>query len=227
MELIPIDQLPVLIKSIQDLQRPPHDEKVESLIRDTRFEAQLSRKSVYGFPRISSGAIAAITGLLAAFPEKFSRIYSSHAQTNLADTAKYAALLAEREQIFSTFFLIAFIFAGILFCITWLSERRDEELTESAMCSAAREELFRELVYQLGRDTDELKFSTRIFVELVSSYLRFHHNISSLYRRFVPLWRPKISTIVTEKIALVHLEELENRGGEFGVLERIAYIRHL
>ncbi|MEP3480190.1 MAG: hypothetical protein ABJZ55_13145 [Fuerstiella sp.] len=211
--LIPIEQLPALIKTIGELQQPSKEEKIGTLVRDTRSEARLSRQSTYGAPRIGSGALAAIAAFLAAFPEKFAKVLATGVEpSDAAEKAKYLAELAQRQQAISVLFLTGALAAGAMFCLTWLFERRDEELTESAMSSNARLELFTCLVSNLSERDKSFTFSAARFVELVREYLGTRGYLPFPYRLFVPSRNSRISPVVAEKIALVHLEELENRG---------------
>jgi|GEM_PF-4985880 len=203
--MIPVDQPPAPINLIPALQRPSYyDEKVGTLIRDTRSIAKRSSELSYRFPRISSGAIATITGFLAAFPEKFMKIFTPNAELALYST--------NLEQIVSLCFFTAAMLAGMIFCLTWLSEKWDEELTESAMSSDARTELFRELIHRIDQDSSKTTFSSQEFVEIVKDHLLDHCNFRFPYDVYVQFWRHRISPVIAEKIAFVHLEELEYCG---------------
>ncbi len=205
--MIPVNQLPMLIKTIGELQRPSHDERIGTLVRDTRAEAKITRQSRYGFPRIGSGAVAAIAGFLAAFPERFTKIMSPSVASSSFGNATNTVYLEHVEQLqrmLSLSFLMAALCAGIMFCLTWLYERRDEERTESAMSSATRENLFRRLVEQLRHEEQSYDFNAKQFVDIVGEYLGCDR------ARPFP-FGGRLSPTVAEKIAQVHLEELEKR----------------
>ncbi|WP_149500032.1 hypothetical protein [Roseiconus lacunae] len=222
--LIPIEQLPSLIKTIGELQQPSKEEKIGKLVRDTRSEARHSRQSTYGVPRIGSGALAAIAAFLAAFPEKFAKVFATGVEpTDAGEKARYLAELAQRQQSISILFLTGALVAAMMFCLTWLFERRDEELIESAMSSDARMDLFARLVSRIRERDDDLTFPAVKFVELVREYLGDRGFLPFPYRMFVPSRQARISPAVAEKIALVHLEELESRGAIEKVESRSLY----
>jgi hypothetical protein len=208
--MIPIQHLPALIKTLGELNQPSREAKVRELIRETRSDARDLRHAFYELPRIGSGALFAIAAFLAAFPDKFvEKLVPSVVPETLPEgnRAEYLLEVANDQRIVSAYFLAAALLAGFLFCLTWLCERREEDVTERAMSAAGRGFLLSDL---LRDHNDTSTFSARQFVLVVQRHLD-RHDFLRPYKRVLAFGR-RTSQLVAEKIATAHLEELERAG---------------
>ena len=124
--LVPITQLPAIVKAIGDMRIAPVDVRVSQLTTECKSEARTDIKSRYSLPRIGSGVFAAVCGFLVTFGQTF----------------KDHPLLGQIADSYVTqmFLLVLAVYAGLFFALTWYAERRQEARLEWLLSEAGRRE---------------------------------------------------------------------------------------
>lgn len=189
-EMIPISQVTELVKLITQSNSVPAATRVSELKNEARQDAH-SRGFI---PRVGSGAFAAVSAFLFTF----------------SSSAKDHPLLGEWLQTTTAQYvlLVAMLYSGMFFVMTWARERRQEGLVEF-LCS---EEGLRETMIRLldGRSdrNHPRKFTLREFTEqLRPSRHRAHYS-----PLLVLFGGQHISRSIADQISSVQLERLTKRG---------------
>lgn len=189
--LIPISQLPAIIKAINEAQMVPKETQIYQFRKDIRQENHEVQHSSYRLPRVGSGMFGTIC--LGLFT--FSNVFEQH-----------AILGPLLENSLSQYLLLVFSgYAGVFFTYTWFRERRQEARVEFLLTEDGLRESFSGLL-EKGK-----RFSLRDVLRNMYQG-RARYRISALSPLSILLGGSGIRSSILEKIANAHLLELENRG---------------
>lgn len=200
--LIPVTQIPAIIKAVREAQTAPTQLQVNQLQSECREESRLNTHNHYTFPRISSGVFGTICLALFTF------------SNSLADHPILGPLVM--NSFFNITMLILACFSGAFFLRTWFRERQEATLTEYYMSEKARRGIFDEILNSMQgvpEDAAPRQFSIRNVMDEIERYWggrNYYSPFRFSFRFFLGNRRPKPS--LTEKIAHIHLLELEKRG---------------
>lgn len=198
--LIPITQLPAIIKAVRDAQLTPAESHISQLHTECRSEMRSQATTRYVLPRIGSGMFAAICVFLFTFSTSF----AEH------------PILGKVGQSLDAQMLLLFLAAcsGLFFVLTWVRERNEQAQVELLMSEKGRRDIVRRLLEHVSDPTDPEappRFTLRNVVDMIQG--------ESGRRRFSPallvhellFGEPHITASVAEKIAQMHVLELEKR----------------
>jgi len=202
--LIPVTQLPAIIKAVKDAQLAPTEHQVGQLRAECWEESRLDTHNRYALPRIGSGVFAAICASLFTFS---------------GSLAKHPVLgsLAQNMTV-QVLLLVMAAYAGIFFLMTWVRERKEEELIDYLMSETARREIFHRIMVHIhhadGNDSTSRQFSIRDVMKVIEERWGGHRRYSSspFIILSVFLGSRGIKPSLIEKIAQIHLLEMEKRG---------------
>lgn len=202
--LIPVTQLPAIIKAVKDAQLAPTEHQVGQLRAECREESRLDTHNRYALPRIGSGVFAAICASLFTFS---------------GSLAKHPVLgsLAQNMTV-QVLLLVMAAYAGIFFLMTWIRERKEEELIDYLMSETARREIFHHIMFHIhhadGNDSTSRQFSIRDVMEVIEERWGGRRRYSSSPFIFLSVFLGSrgIKPSLIEKIAQIHLLEMEKRG---------------
>lgn len=202
--LIPVTQLPAIIKAVKDAQLASTEHQVAQLRAECLEESRLDTHNRYALPRIGSGVFATICASLFTFS---------------GSLAKHPILgsLAE-NMIVQISLLMMSAYAGIFFLMTWIRERKEEELIDYLMSETARREIFHYIMSHMHlADRNESKarrFSIMDVMKVIEEHWGGHRRYisSPLIFLSVFLGNRGIKPSLIEKIAQIHLLEMEKRG---------------
>ncbi len=182
--LVPVTALPAIIKAIHKAQLAPV--QISQLRTEAREENRINVRSRITLPRIGSGVFASIcVGLFT-----FSSSLEGH------------PILSIFNSFVAQLILLSFaIYAGIFFILTWVMEHRQEELVGYLISEDGRYQIFEPLL-SLGQ------FSLHDVLKTIRELLRQRQRSSML----ILFGARRIQPSIIEKIADIHLLELENRG---------------
>jgi hypothetical protein len=134
--MIPVAQLPALVRSITDAIQKQGNPEVERLEITFLEDFSKTRRRRYFMPRITSATLAAISGVLFAFPgsvanHPFALAFFSFwgKEPRQIDPGVYE-IPRESLQLFTLIFALAFFFFGAYFLLTWLREQREAVAAE-------------------------------------------------------------------------------------------------
>ena len=198
--LIPVTQLPAIIKAVRDAQLAPSGPSTSQLRSECRVESRLTARSQYSFQRIGSGVFAAICVFLFTFS---------------GSLAEHPILSPLAKNSFAQLGLLSLAgVAGLFFVMTWIGEKRQEARVEWLMSGNGRRELFEELINETHDHTSPSKprrFTSRNLVDLILwRSPRCHSNPYGNLFEILSL-EPRVSLSLAEKIAEIHIPELEKR----------------
>jgi len=203
--LIPVSQLPAIIKAVREAQVAPAQLQISALRAEFRIESRMGTHDRYIFPKIGSGVFAAVCAFLFTF------------SGSLAGHPILGPLSKNSEMQYGL--LAAASLAGIFFVLTWVRERKQEAKEEWLISEQGRRKIFNELLNQASDPMDserDGRFTGREVVTLIQreSYESFSMPFLFLtpFRLLGMFTRPCLSLALAEKITEVHLLELEKRG---------------
>lgn len=204
--LIPVSQLPALIKSIQQSNLPP----IENRISDLRQESRSDNHSKNMLPRISSGVFATICGFLFTF------------SSSLKDHPFLGNFISMRETQIAL--LIAMVYSGVFFVMTWMRERRQEVKLDWLVTNEGIRATIKLLLAKLSHEQhckNLHRFTLRDLTKVlhvcdVSEYRR-ELSIQRLFEEFPFLGGACLSNSIAEKVARLQIEALKERGILFEV----------
>lgn len=193
--LIPITQLPAIIKAVRDAQLAPTQSQVSQLRTECREESRFDARNRHTLPRIGSGVFAAICTFLFTFSSSL----SEH---------PLLGFIAKNMVIQMTMVVLA-AYAGIFFLLTWVRERKEEGLTDFIMSENGRREIFNNVLMVAGHK----KFSVRNVMKTIQELFGSRRS-DSPFHIFTSVFfaQPTVKSSIAEKIAQMHLLELEKRG---------------
>lgn len=199
--LIPVTQLPAIIKAVRDAQVAPRQAQISTLRTECRSESRVATHDRYLLPKVGSGTFAAVCGALFTF------------SGSLVDHPILGAMA--KTAGFQYGLLTASAYAGLFFLLTWSRERREEARVEWLMSDEGRRHIFDNL---LRKTRDPMRvsksghFTAREVVDVIMEDSGYRMGSPAVLVAAVLLSRGRITTSVAEKIADVHLLELEQRG---------------
>lgn len=199
--LIPVSQLPAIIKAVRDAQVAPTQTQINALRTECRSESRVASRDRYILPRIGSGTFAAVCGALFTF---------SGALAEHPILGQFA-----KNILFQYGLLIAAAYAGFFFLLTWLREMREESKVEWLMSDEGRRLIFEYFLRKardpIGRNRNG-RFAARQVVETILEDSGHRLRFPSILDATMLFSRGRITSSVAEKIADMHLLELEQRG---------------
>lgn len=193
--LVPITQLPAIIKAVREAQTAPVQSQISHLRTECREESRFNSHRRYALPRIGSGVFAAVCASLFTFS-------SSLAQHPVLG-------FIAKSNIFQYTLLALAAYAGLFFLLTWVRERKEEALIDFLMSEEGRRRVFD----RIFDHTRQRTFSIRNVMDIIQEHFGSRHYyswIGSIATVFFA--RPNIQSSLAEKIAQMHLLELEKRG---------------
>lgn len=201
--LIPVTQLPAIIKAVRDAQLAPTQLQVGQLRAECREESRLDTHNRYALPRIGSGVFAAICASLFTF------------SGSLAEHPVLGTLA--KSTTFQVSLLVLAGYAGMFFLLTWVRERREDALADYLMSEKARREIFDQILrntHTVSEDATPRQFSVRNVMYVMEERWggRYHHHSPLYMFRSLFLGNRGVKPALIEKIAQIHLLELEKRG---------------
>ncbi len=200
--LVPVTQLPAIIKAVRDAQVEPIELQVGRLRAEYREERRLDAHSRYALPRIGSGVFAAICTSLFTFSGA------------LAEHPVLGAIA--QNMAFQISLLVLAASAGMFFLLTRVRERRETALADYLMSEGARSQIFDAVRHNMRhrlKGATHRQFSVQNVVDVIQERWgrsRYHSPLRVFLSPFLASRRIKLST--AEKIAQIHLLELEKRG---------------
>jgi len=199
--LVPITQLPAIIRAVRDAQLAPTQTQISTLRTECRTESRAISHDRYILPKVGSGTFAAICAFLFTFSGSLAEhpLIGPIAESSVAQIS----------------LLFAALFAGMFFVMTWIRERRDESRIEWLMSEGGRRAIFDEVFREARHSMSSIpsgRFTIRNVVNVLMQESGFRAYSTSAFMATVLPFRGRISISVAEKIAAVHILELENRG---------------
>lgn len=189
--LIPISELIAIIKGFNEAQIIPKQTQMNTFRKEIRDENREALRTRYTISRISSGVFASIC--LALFT--FSNALQQHPLMGplLDNTISQITLLGLS------------VYAGMFFLLTWYIERKHEAALEFLLSEDGLRAIFYVLL-EKGKRFTLIDVLDRIRLTNIGNYRRSASDIFS-----APIGKPRMRSSVVEKIANMHLIELENR----------------
>jgi ribosomal protein S25 len=199
--LIPVTQLPAIIKAVREAQVAPTQTQINSLKAECRTESRAMAHDRHLLPKIGSGVFAAIC----AFLFTFSGSLADHPLLGM-----YA-----KNPMVQIGLLVVAASSGFFFIMTWSRERREEAKVEWLMSDQGRRDIFDKLLREArdpmsGRRKGQ--FTARQVVDAIMEKSGLHYRSSVSIMASFLFSRRGLSISVAEKITEVHLLELEKRG---------------
>ncbi|HHM9352429.1 TPA: hypothetical protein ACRNS9_004914 [Pseudomonas aeruginosa] len=188
--LIPISQLTGLITAISQGIVQTQNNQAAQVNFVEAVRSQISRKLF--IPRIGSGAFAAITTFLFAFPEKFEKhvLIGSFLNTSFGQISM----------------LILTFYSGFAFLLTWMAEKNAESAAAYVTSEEALLEIFSNLpLHANSRAPITSNDISRAIQELVS-YRQRHPNLP------IPFIHPRLELSTLESAANIQIQRLIERG---------------
>ncbi len=181
--------------------QPSNHEAAVTVRNEYRAGALSETHNRYFLPRIGSGVFASITAGLLAF------------SGSLKDNPVFGDFLQSRQA--RLMLLAAFIYSGTLFVMTWLLEQRDAARVEWLTTEAGMQRTLSKVLGISRHETgDFLHFRFSDYCRALSG--RTPHGrpltASSFVGSAFPFFGQGLSESSNEKLAKLHLEELERRG---------------
>lgn len=184
--LVPVTALPAIIKAIHEVQLTPVQTQISQLRTEAREENRINVRSSITLPRIGSGVLASICAGLFTFSSSLER----------------HPILSILDNFASQLVLLSFaIYAGVFFILTWVMERRQEELVGYLISEDGRYQIFEPLL-------SLCQFSLLDVLRTIRELLRQRQRSGMI----ILFGGRRIQPSILEKIASIHLLELENRG---------------
>lgn len=196
--LIPISELPAIIKSLQEITLNPLEQRVATLKQEARNEF----KSQSYIPRIGSGVFAAICGFLFTF------------SSTVKDHPLLGELLSNRGT--QIFLLVAMFYSGIFFLMLWYRERRLESKVEWLTSEEGIRATFSVLIQwdRFAEQENPQRFTLRKLTDVVSGrhIARFETPIRRSMEGFPLFFSSRIHGSIAEKVAKIQIDTLKERG---------------
>jgi len=191
--LTSVDQATDLVNVIKNSGLLSSQSQVSELRKDCKSEYREQQSSRYTFPRIGSGALAAVTSFLATFPGQ------------LADDPVVGEFIAT-SSVRLSFLLLAFC-SGLFFVLTWYNEKREREKLDWLLSSEGLTLMLDNLVAKTvdREDAEKIVFSRNEFARIVRNRL----GRRTLYP--LPSYG-SVSPSTVDSVTDAHLAELERRG---------------
>lgn len=196
--IIRVSDMPAIVESIVRAQTVPVSTQLNQLRTECHEEQKRSASSRFSTQRIASGTIAAVCTLLFSF----------------GGSLKDHPLLASigDSTLFQIVVLIILFYALLFFALTWMRERREEGYASWLMSETGRTDSFREFCDEQPKRSSDNKVAISQsaythFLAKAQGRDRYLRNPSHLFSGGV-----KLSHAVADKIARMHLLELEQRG---------------
>lgn len=197
--LVPVAQLPAIINAITKSQEPPITSQLSQLRTECRADEQRAIRSRYAIPKIGSGVFAAAC----AFFFSIGGSLKDHPMLGRFSDSIVAQ---------STLLMLAF-YAGIFFIMAWMRERKEESYVEWLMSELGRREVFRKFMrYNAEFPTEG---AIAVTIHQYASFIQAHRGGGMSDAPHIALLmfaRPSITASVAEKVARLHLLQLEERG---------------
>jgi len=216
--LIPVNQVTELIKAINKVQEPTREEKAAKVKDECRSTYEQETKSKYMIPRISSGVLAGFCAIIFHNSDKF---YNAIMVPNGFDNRPLLAKIIE-PSTFQFFVSGAFLTASVLFLFTWIFERKEKAKEEWLLSDYGRRSILakvlkRKRTYQRDAVTFTLKdWASEILIfdrnKPKAHYLHHSVNGSDRSQSFLPFQYGITSQSLAEKIARLHINELQHDG---------------
>lgn len=200
--LIPVTQLPAIIKAVRDAQLAPTQLQVGQLRAECREESRLDTHNRYALPRIGSGVFAAVCASLFTFS---------------GSLAEHPVLgILAKKMTFQLSLLGLAAYTGMFFLLTWVRERKEDALADYLMSEKARREIFDQVLHNthaVSKGATPRQFSIRNVMDVIEERWggRRHYHSSPIFLS-VFFGNRGVKPSLIEKIAQIHLLELEKRG---------------
>lgn len=192
--LIPLSQLPAIVTAVSQAltaRSAPDSQTLQSnYMTDAR--ARIARR--FFLPKIGSGAFAAITGFLAAFPDKFEK------------HPFLGPILSDRLTQMTLLTLV--LYSSVFFLLAWYRERQAEARAEYLMSEGALAELFDVISNHMGSESASRRVSSRQIMEAVQHLAGYRSNAPP-FPMFVLGSRVDLQTL--EKAATIQTQRLIER----------------
>ena len=199
--LVPVSQIPALMRALKEASTEPVEVRVSRLRSECRDEYRSEHKRQYAFRKIGSGVFASICAFLFAFGN------------TLKDHPLLGSLAA--NQTAQVFLLVLCLYAAGFFALTWFRERAEEGNLEWLMSEEGRREVFRKVIQErsIEETGDKVVVSRLQFSQAIQKRAGGGRRIASpasVLFRF--MGSRGLTPAIAEKMARIHLTELEERG---------------
>lgn len=197
--LISVSHLPDIIRAIHDTQLGATSAQINTLRTECLTESHSFAKKRYALPKVGSGVFAGICGFLFTFSGQL----ISH---------PVLGPYAKKPQV-QMFLLGGALYSGMFWLLAWYREKKEEAHADWLVSEDGRQHIFRKLLDEVGGpiSAQHPRFTIRKIVDLIRGGDR-EFRAPSLLALVTFFPRPTIAYTLAEKIAEMHLLELERRG---------------
>jgi hypothetical protein len=194
-QLVRISDVTALVKAVQQAIQPVTERDVK--VR-TEFQTivRSDARSRYAASRIGSGVFAAVCAGIITF------------SGYLKDNPLFAPLLMS-PKIYELLFMLLGI-SSVLFLASWMLEHRDANFAEWLSSQVGIRSILKQVLRSSSLQDGHPQFT---FSDVVSAITesRPPRGVFSLFLP-PPFWPPRITQTAAEKLAKLHLDDLESRG---------------
>lgn len=195
--LVRVSEIPAIVTAVQQALAPSKESQTVRARAEFLADFRQDITKHYAVPKVTSGFLAAICGAIFTF---IGQLRDHPLLGWLAESAVF-------QQVILTSFLIS----GLFFVILWIRERRHDAEAEYLMSEKGLRESFR-WFYERSRwsssfqpgEQDVLRFTKRSYSEFLQDWPKAQFGFA-LFTRF------RLSPILAERLAELHLEKLLTR----------------
>jgi hypothetical protein len=200
MALVPIRDLPAIMAAMRQALQPTTQEAAVAARTEYRVAALGEAHTRYALPRIGSGVFAAVCAALLTF------------SGSLKDNPVFGVVLESHTA--RLMLGAAFLYSGIFFIMTWLLEQREAARVEWLATEAGMRRTLSRAIKSSSDRWEFRGFSFSDYCEALSDN-RFHRrteNAVLFAASAMFIHRRGLSPSSAERLAKLHIEELERRG---------------
>lgn len=199
--LVPLRDLPAILAAMRQSLQPTTQEAIVAARTEYRVVALGEAHTRYALPRLGSGVFAGICAALLTF------------SGSLKDNPVFGELFASHTA--RMMLGMGFLYSGIFFIMTWLLEQREAAQAEWLATEAGMQRTLSRVIERMrDRSSEVMRFKFSDYCHALSGSRVHHRPSSAVFSAASALLflRRGLSPSSSERLAKLHIEELERRG---------------